>query len=762
MALLGRGYKTKPAWILGKIFLVSLSVGLLIGGISPQAFGQIGGETSPEKEKVEKLIVELRDKSSKVRENAAEALGKMDLHAKAAVPALVQAALKDEIFWVRINSAEALGKIGNHAKAAVPALMEALKDNDDLVRTNAAYALGKMGEHANAAVLALVQAALKDKGYDVRGNAARALGEMGGQAKDAVPALIEALKDKDYLVRQNAAYALGRMGEHANAAVPALLEALADADVRGNAVRALGEMGGQAKDAVPALIGALKDKDYVVRQNAAYALGKMGEHANAAVPALVQAALEDKDKFVRRNAASALGQIGEQARAAVPALIEALKDENESVRNNAPAVLSKVVPNLDGSQIPLIPQANEVSTSANTVCPRLCKLADSTRIKAFGTGTSDREQTPESSEAAYSALDALFVVKSSALCRNPENLKFSEQTLNEFLKPNAESEKAKEKMNKEDFSALKIYKDQFDLMLLKEFISRGSEFNLNASQKQELSRKVTETGKNLSRHFERWDGAGRDSAMNTYAQACSGIAGCGDAKIAKLTEFQKALQELVDLATESPTELPYSLKSRKDKDSRKGSSARAVPVNLLVYLKSPKEKKSKENLLVALKNYNDHKETLVRHTLFYQGSHNSSQDGVAPYYFYSTIPYAMSALRLLKEDLNLTREEEEKVKKLEESLKTLLVRLVDDSKSAMQPMEMLMKQKETYKDSPRYANALGGLALLAAYGDECAEFFKLPPASKEAPRYGILSGVDLRGLDSYLRPAQEETQTKGH
>ncbi len=64
---------------------------------------------------------------------------------------------------------------------------------------------------------------------------------------------------------------------------------------------------------------------------------------------------------------------------------------------------------------------------------------------------------------------------------------------------------------------------------------------------------------------------------------------------------------------------------------------------------------------------------------------------------------------------------------------------------------MLQKQKTLYEASPRYANALGGLALLAAYGDECRAHFKIPPPPKEAPLLGILSGVDLNGIEAYLK-----------
>jgi hypothetical protein len=61
-------------------------------------------------------------------------------------------ALKNWDSRVRGEAATALGRIGPAAKAAIPALIDALKDRDPLVRVEAASALGSIGPDAIGAL----------------------------------------------------------------------------------------------------------------------------------------------------------------------------------------------------------------------------------------------------------------------------------------------------------------------------------------------------------------------------------------------------------------------------------------------------------------------------------------------------------------------------------------------------------------------------------------------------------------------------------
>ena len=165
------------------------------------------GGCQTQEQKVERLITELGHKETKVRANAAEALGQMGEGAKDAASTLIQL-LQDQDQDVRYFAARALGRIG--AKDAVPALIPLLQDQNAKVRRLVAYTLGMIGEGEKDAVPALIPL-LQDQNRDVRGNAAWALGMIGEGAKDAVPALIQALQDQNRDVRDSAARALEKI-----------------------------------------------------------------------------------------------------------------------------------------------------------------------------------------------------------------------------------------------------------------------------------------------------------------------------------------------------------------------------------------------------------------------------------------------------------------------------------------------------------------------------------------------------------------------
>ncbi len=209
------------------------------------------------------LIQALTSHDSKVRQSAAEALGKIG--DPASIPALTTA-LSDEHSDVRLYAAEALWKIGD--PAAVPALITALSDQDRSVRFRAAEALEQI---ADPGAVPALTAALSDEYPNVRWRAASALGAIGDPA--TVPALlIASLGDRNDNVRNTCTLALAMMGA---AAVPGFTAALShkDSNVRSRAAEQLGYLRDSA--AVPALTSALSDEDRDVRIKAAEALEKI-------------------------------------------------------------------------------------------------------------------------------------------------------------------------------------------------------------------------------------------------------------------------------------------------------------------------------------------------------------------------------------------------------------------------------------------------------------------------------------------------------
>jgi len=158
------GYQSSPAWV--------------------NRSRETGGQ-------VTELVASLRNPNSRVRGEAAAALGALGPTAAGAVPALV-AAMGDPSDYVRLEASTALVAIG---KQAVPALTQALTSPNPHVRRRAAQVLAEMGPVAQPAAPALTSA-LQDKDTRVQSDSAHALWSVTGNADNAVPVLRASLKDK--------------------------------------------------------------------------------------------------------------------------------------------------------------------------------------------------------------------------------------------------------------------------------------------------------------------------------------------------------------------------------------------------------------------------------------------------------------------------------------------------------------------------------------------------------------------------------------
>lgn len=125
-----------------------------------------------------------------------------------AVPELVKA-LRDRKRVSREWAADALGLLGEHARAAVPALKERLTDEVPEARWWAAFALASIDPPSTD--VTLLTEALRDGKYDTRRRAATLLGDLGPAALPALPALQDARTDEDEDVRQRAAAAVKQL-----------------------------------------------------------------------------------------------------------------------------------------------------------------------------------------------------------------------------------------------------------------------------------------------------------------------------------------------------------------------------------------------------------------------------------------------------------------------------------------------------------------------------------------------------------------------
>ncbi len=153
--------------------------------------------------RVEPLITVLGDEDWRIRQFAAETLGKIG--DKRAVEPLIKA-LSDDHRWVRIYAVGALRKFDD--KRTVEPFIGLLSDEDGQVRHYAAKALGELGD-ARAGE-PLIKALGDGSRPDVSSCAAEALGKIGDTR--AVEPLITALGDEDAYVRDAAKEALKKLG----------------------------------------------------------------------------------------------------------------------------------------------------------------------------------------------------------------------------------------------------------------------------------------------------------------------------------------------------------------------------------------------------------------------------------------------------------------------------------------------------------------------------------------------------------------------
>ena len=241
-------------------------------------------------------------------------------------------ALRDKDRIVRQDAANALGKIGD--ERAVEPLIKALRDKDGIVRDYAVKALETFGDER--AVEPLIKLLASRSGS--RAVAAKALGTFGDLR--AIEPLIKALEYNDsryysqayprpFNVRRNAAEVLVQFGEPA---MDLLLAKLEDNDVSDSAAEILEKLG---KLAVKPLIKVIKEGSSKARNVAVEALGNIGD--KDAVKPLITV-LGDKDSAVRFSAVEALGKIGDER--AVKPLIATLGDKDRSVSLSAAEALA--------------------------------------------------------------------------------------------------------------------------------------------------------------------------------------------------------------------------------------------------------------------------------------------------------------------------------------------------------------------------------------------------------------------------------------
>jgi HEAT repeat protein len=300
---------------------------------------------SGSKEELPALREALHDSSSVVRAEAAEIIGQLGRHARAALPALKQA-LADQDMVVRIKAAGAVLRLDPGYEPALALLLEELNDANMVHRIAAVETIGVVGAPAKKAVGPLI-GLMKNNDPTLRRAAAEALGQFGSDAETAVPTLVEALKDTQ--TRRIAVEVLGRLGAPGKPALPQLALYCQDPDRKLAWLAAVSVIRIEAGEpesaairaAVPLFIEGLRNPDPTSRWHAVWCLKWLGAEAKSGVPALISLT-QEKDAGTCMAAMEALGEIGAGARAALPAVRGRLTDADGAVRLVAAEALWRI------------------------------------------------------------------------------------------------------------------------------------------------------------------------------------------------------------------------------------------------------------------------------------------------------------------------------------------------------------------------------------------------------------------------------------
>jgi len=284
-------------------------------------------------------------------------LGRLGPNAKAALPLVLGAALRDTNADVRRKSVWALGQIRPEAAMGVPVLVAVFQDRDVDVREAAADALGVYGK---AAVPELT-ATLKGKEREPRRLALRALARVGPAAanEETLSLVGGAMLDDEGGLQDEAAFTLAQLGKPA---IPLLAAAMNTDDLktvppmiltgfgspwamaalwRDPSVqrrRAIGALRRIGLDALEELVAALQSRHADVRAQAASILEEL-RHSDRRIIALLGDQLRDRDVSARQRAGSALVSLTTDARDALPGFQQALQDPDATIRVDAVAYL---------------------------------------------------------------------------------------------------------------------------------------------------------------------------------------------------------------------------------------------------------------------------------------------------------------------------------------------------------------------------------------------------------------------------------------
>jgi HEAT repeat protein len=640
------------------------------------------------------LVKSLSDINAAVRSDAATALGNLRILEKIAVPALIKA-LSDGYPAVRSAAALALSSPSELSKDVVPELIKTLSDTNPGVRAATITSLQNLKYLAKDAIPEIIKM-LSDQDSQVRMIAAYALGSLNELSKDILPALITAMSDENSIVRSAVVSALGNCKKSAQVILPILIKTLSDKEssVRSSAVYALKGLNELAKDAIPELIKTLSDKESWIRAAAAETLGGLKELAKDALPELIKV-LSDSDPSVRSAAAEALGKLNEFAKSAVPALKIALDDSDPIVRTTAKNALIKL------NELARDDEILSWVGKKGSVCEALDNILQNKSWQEISGHQSEFEVPLDSWDTAIYSLKELFLAKAVQPKKNdfivmPNCQAPATNKLTDFSTSMIRLVERSTKENNNYWSGTDIYAKIFQISLL--------ELNDDAQGSKKFSELLEANVTDLKE-----SGIG-GSAFNTYAYGAAMVSLHNKSSTKIWDQFENWAAKAAD-----PLALPYKPNLPGAFETQRGSAARNSTVYLALYLNQNRSSFKIDRvtqLVDVIKNWHRYS-GLLANQVPRDGVHNMKEDGVAPSYFFSSLPYIASAIKLLEKDPRLSDEQKADISKVKTNLREQLPKLIDSS-----GMQLLQGGKDTYKktmyvSSPAYNYPLFGLALVS-------------------------------------------------
>lgn len=307
-----------------------------------------------------------------VRLRAAEALGRLGLDAKEAIPALLKTAQTDPYGYAQSYAIWALGEMGAEAKEAIPFLTETIKSTQLVNPLKATIALGKMGKLAEGAIPFLIHNLSEHPEKGVRYETVVTLGKI--QATEASPYLLKMAEKADLRLHLAILVTLGQLKTPEGLAY--ILSALSNSEkaIRQKAVDSLAYFDPIPSEMVTLLITRLQlDSEFSVRLSIAKILKKNNANQEEANTFLLEAfhsedtkikmqviqmigELKAQDMFsllletlknttdreIRLSTIWAIGEFGAFAKDAIPELEPYLKDRNKSIQTMTKKSLKKI------------------------------------------------------------------------------------------------------------------------------------------------------------------------------------------------------------------------------------------------------------------------------------------------------------------------------------------------------------------------------------------------------------------------------------